>query len=496
MRSPRCSVVVPVFNGLEFLEPMLASLRDCTPDGLYELILSDDGSDATTQSFLESQSNWSTVIFAKENCGFAAACSAGAKAARGEFLVFLNTDLELRPGWLEKLLACAEEDDKIGAVGCKLLYPDGTIQHGGVFLREDRLDRIPLIASHDHVGKRSNDPDANRRADLLAVTAAAFLVRKSAFEEVGGFDESYFNGYEDVDLCLELGKAGWRIVYEPACELIHFESKSGANRFASVKENQRRFLEKWNGRVRPEVLVTEHYEVGPHPDWRPLKAFVAVEKKETPRARIVVLPNSHVGSLALTLESAFASRVGLYDRVVVVIEEGDQEAAAYLKFCEGLDDAFSWQSASSSEALHDALEGGSEDFVAFVSAGTILTQGWLARLILFAGEPGVGAVGPLLSSGSGPQNGMALLQGGGTFHPNEISQGFAGAFRGQGVAVDKLENSCFLLRSDLAVRAVSQGANTLAEVQAWLGRQGLPLIAAKDVFVHVDNREGALARAA
>ena len=496
MRSPRCSLIVPIHNGLEFLEPMLASLRACTPDGLYELILSDDGSGEETRQLLAGQSNWAQVVLSAENKGFAAACNSGATRASGEFLVFLNTDLEFKPGWLEALVTTADEDEKIGAVGCKLVYPDGTIQHGGVFLREDQLDRIPLIASHDHVGKPSNDSEANKRADLLAVTAAAILIRGRAFAEVGGFDEAYFNGYEDVDLCLKLGRAGWRTVYEPACELIHFESKSGAPRFAATKSNQRRFLEKWLGQVRPEVLVTAYCEVEPHPNWRPNEVFSSTETAHAKRVRIVVLWCGNVGSLALTLESVFAARVGLYDSVVAIVDEADVEATSYLKFCEGLDDAFSWRAEKPNQFLSIAMDDATEDFVAFLTAGTVVTQGWLARLSPWLEKPEVGAAGPMLTSSSGAQNGAALFKGGGSFHPNDISHGFARAFRGQGQQVQALDQACLLMRVSDTQQAMQAGAKNLKEIQASLSGRGLCLVAAKDVFVHIDNREGALARAA
>src|SRR5262245_3170357 len=100
---------------------MLEPLHACADPQDYELILSDDASSLETVAFLKSRE--ANVVLSEENRGFAATCNAGAKIASGEFLVFLNTDIEFKPGWLQILVQTVEEDPKIGAVGCKLLYP-------------------------------------------------------------------------------------------------------------------------------------------------------------------------------------------------------------------------------------------------------------------------------------------------------------------------------------------------------------------------------------
>jgi GT2 family glycosyltransferase len=496
MPFPKCRLVVPVHNALRYLEPMLASLREHTQQDFYELVVVDDASGEETRTYLDGLPEAVRVERHDTNEGFSAACNRGAAGVCCEFLVFLNSDLEFRPGWLEALVSCAEEDDSVGAVGCRLLYPDGTIQHGGVFLREDRLDRVPLAASHDHVGKGADDPEAAKQADLLAVTAAAILVRRKAFEQVGGFDEGYFNGLEDVDFCLRLRRQGWRVVYEPACTLVHHESKSGSGRFLFARRNERKFVETWLGRVRPEVLVTPECDVLPHPDWEAAAPFRDYsEAPERGNVRIVVSGKGSVGAMALTLESVFAARIGLYDAVHALIPEGDADAAAYLALCEGLDDAFAWERAAALETVCSALR---EDFVALVEPGTVVTQGWLSRLTRWAAQEGVGIAAPMLSGVSGAQDGLGLLAPGtkGAFHPNDLSNAFSKSFHGQASAAAHLHPACLVMRAEPFREAIAAGAKTIDGVQRHLASQGLVLAAAKDVFVHIDNRDVTLAGAA
>lgn len=498
MSSPRCSLIVPVHNGLEYLRVMLDTLWASTPEASFELIISDDASSTATRAFLMDLSGRVRVHFEKTNQGFAAACNAGAKLAGGEFLVFLNSDLEFRPGWLEAMMATADTDPRIAAVGAKLLYPDGTIQHGGVFLREDRLDRNPLVASHDNVGKPGNDPDANRREDLLAVTAAAMLVRRSAFESVGGFDEGYYNGLEDVDLCLKLGRAGHRIVYEPRCELIHHESKSGDKRFSHTKPNQRRFHAQWIGKVWPEMLVTAYLEVGPHVGLDRSHAFRAEEEEIDPmkdNVRIVVMPGGRSAELALTLGSIFGAQVGLYDAITAIAKPTDEDAKRYLKLCEGYDDSFEWR--GDATPLKTAVEPATEDFVAFLKPGTVVTQGWLARLSFWAGQDGVGAAGPMLTGVTGHQDALAHLPEGiaGTLFPNEMSHAFARAYGPKATAVGCLDPACVLMKRESALKLLEMGASSLEHALSLLPMIGMTSVVAHDVFVHQETSRG-LSRAA
>ena len=179
----------------------------------------------------------------------------GAAAATGEQFVFLNNDTEVHPNWLEPLVALLD-DPEVGAVGSKLLYPDGTIQHCGVVLLEDAMDSDRFMATHWLAGSPGDADLTNQLRQFQVVTAACVLIRRAAFEEVGGFDERYWNGYEDIDLCLKLGERGWKVMYEPASVVTHIESASGSERFRLTDQNVARLMSRWGGKVVLDILIT------------------------------------------------------------------------------------------------------------------------------------------------------------------------------------------------------------------------------------------------
>jgi GT2 family glycosyltransferase len=185
----------------------------------------------------------------------------GAAAATGPVLLFLNNDVEvLEPGWLGELVRHAVRPE-IGAVGAKLLYPDRTIQHGGIVLG------IGGVAGHSHLGVPDEDPGYFCRMviahEVSAVTGACLAMRADVFESVGGFDaEALKVAFNDVDLCLKIRRAGYRIIWTPFAKLIHHESKSrGAE---DTPEKRKRFegevltmLDRWG----PELRADPYYNI-------------------------------------------------------------------------------------------------------------------------------------------------------------------------------------------------------------------------------------------
>lgn len=253
---PRCSIVIPLFNKVEYTERCLEALIAGTDDDLYELVLVDNGSTDDTASLLRQLEGDVVIIENEENLGFARASNQGAWAARGEHLLFLNNDTEPHAGWLPPLLAALDADPETAAVGSRLLFPDGRVQHAGVLVAEDqRPGRIPLAPFHRLYCAPAEHVEVMQRQHMSVLTGASLLVRRSAFVEAGGFDEAYWNGYEDVDLCFKLREQGGNLVYEPASCLVHHESVSGPERFSKEDRNVALLVERWAGRVPADVVI-------------------------------------------------------------------------------------------------------------------------------------------------------------------------------------------------------------------------------------------------
>ena len=235
----KASIVIPVFNKLELTRQCLTTLASATTMPEYEVIVVDNASTDGTAEFLAALGGDVQVIRNQENHGFAIACNQGAKAARGEFLLFLNNDTIPTEGWLNALVDEVERHPDVAVVGSKLLYEDGTIQHAGV-----AFSRIWFSPYHIYRGFPAAAPVVNRRREFQCVTAACMLVRREVFECVGGFDDGYRNGFEDVDLCLKIGERGWKIVYQPNSVVYHLESQT-PGRKAHERENSKRLLARW-----------------------------------------------------------------------------------------------------------------------------------------------------------------------------------------------------------------------------------------------------------
>lgn len=254
--TSRCSIVIPLFNRADLTLMCLRALIANTDYDSYELVLVDNGSTDETPQLCSAVEGDVTVVRNEENLGFAVACNQGAEAAGAEVVFFLNNDTEVRAGWLPPLLAAMEEPGT-AVVGSRLLYPGGRVQHAGVAILETR-NPLPGEAAFSAIPFPYRVPAdsllALRRRDVSVVTGAALMVSRDWFDRVGGFDDAYWCGYEDVDLCLKVGEQGGRIVYEPDSVITHHESASGAERFRAVSENERLLADRWEGRVQPDIV--------------------------------------------------------------------------------------------------------------------------------------------------------------------------------------------------------------------------------------------------
>ncbi|GJE55535.1 glycosyltransferase family 2 protein [Methylobacterium thuringiense] len=225
---PLVSVVIPTRDRAELVATVLDGLFAATDYPRLDVIVVDnDSREPQTAALLarHMQDPRFRVLPVPGAFNFSDLCNRGAEAARGDMLLFLNNDVEvIEPGWLTELVSIAL-DQSIGAVGAKLLYPDGTLQHGGIVLG------IGGVAGHSHLGLPAEDPGYFERMvlsqEVSAVTGACLAMRRSVFSEVGGFDAKHLKvAFNDVDLCLRVREAGYRIVWTPHARLIHHESKS------------------------------------------------------------------------------------------------------------------------------------------------------------------------------------------------------------------------------------------------------------------------------
>ena len=238
-QEPLVSVVIPVFNKCELTLQCLDAIARVGARVPFEVIVVDDASSDATPGRLAQRADQVRVIRNPANRGFAGSCNEGAAAARGRYVLFLNNDTIPLQGWLDALVDELHTHPGVVAVGSKLLYGDGQVQHAGVIFERDT--RNPY-----HPGRflHADDPRVNRRRELQTVTAACFLIRARWFKECGCFSEEFQTGYEDLDLCLTIRKRGGLIVYQPKSVLIHLESQT-PGRMRHETGNRALFFERW-----------------------------------------------------------------------------------------------------------------------------------------------------------------------------------------------------------------------------------------------------------
>ncbi|HEY5676569.1 MAG TPA: glycosyltransferase family 2 protein, partial [Myxococcales bacterium] len=254
--APLVSLIIPTRDGAGLLRKCVETLLATTAYRPCELIVVDNQSrDPEALRLLREleQRTVARVLRYDAPFNYSAINNLGVREARGEVVGLLNNDLEIvEPGWLTAMVAQALRPE-VGAVGARLLYPDGTVQHGGVILG------IGGIANHAHRNFPRGESGYFGRLqlvqDLSAVTAACLVVRRDVYLRAGGFDEGIAVAFNDVDFCLRLRKAGLRCVYTPDATLVHHESKSRGK--DDTPEKRARFvrevetmMSRWGGELR------------------------------------------------------------------------------------------------------------------------------------------------------------------------------------------------------------------------------------------------------
>lgn len=276
VRTPKVSIVIPTIGGTSithgFPRCHVAELIDglCKPGGYPELEIIVVHDEATPPGVLEqiekiTDGDWVSVPF-HGPFHFSRKCNAGAMVATGEYLCFLNDDMDIDdPGWLAELVTLLD-DPSVGAVGPRLLFADGTLQHAGHVYNGSPGH---LLFGED-VGTLDFGGWSQLAGERSGVTGACLLMRSAQFAELGGFSELFPLNFNDVDLCLKIRAAGLRILYDPFATLYHYESQT---RVAQVSSAELVRLERrWEFQLNSDPYWNEmlrHEVPGPVLDLRP-----------------------------------------------------------------------------------------------------------------------------------------------------------------------------------------------------------------------------------
>lgn len=297
--APDVSIIIPLYKRLDDTLACLASIAaNSGTDYSYEIIAQDDGVDEPIAHRLP-KAEGLFVSLNEKNLGFVWNCKTSARKARGRYLLFLNSDTLVGPGWLAPLVRLADADPCVGIVGAKLLNPDGTIQDAGWAVLDNGWG-VPIGRGGDAGCERYNYV---REVDC--VIGACLLTPRALYEQVGGFDPAYAPAYyEEFDYAFTLRRLGYKVFYQPESQVVHLDCASYGeetrNRLSAA--NHATFVGKWGEALKgqPASGVDE---------------FIACERN---RDRPVILCiddklpeyDRHAGGMAVDMHLALMSRMG------------------------------------------------------------------------------------------------------------------------------------------------------------------------------------------
>lgn len=288
--APLVSIIILNNNGLSHLQRLFKNFKENIQYPHYEILVVDQASHDGSINFLKKikEDLPLNIIQNTENKSFAQANNEAAQIAQGEYLLLLNNDVEPLYGWLNQMMKVALKSADIGVVGAKLIYPYTSkstfnplnsfkIQHAGIIFQAKDAFIQPYNRGN---GEEPFTPKYNKEKNVAAVTAAALLVDKKKYWEVGGLDENYEYGYEDVDFCLKLLKNGYENKYVPPAVLFHYEfgtqEKTRKKLIKNMRlKNQKIFRRKWNLWLKKELFKDKLYNSRIF-SIKPLKVAMAV----------------------------------------------------------------------------------------------------------------------------------------------------------------------------------------------------------------------------
>jgi len=279
--EPTVSIIIPTFNNAEHLYQCLEAILSHT-DVPFELIVVNDCSSDMTPQLLEKVENIQ-IINNEENLEFIRSCNIGSKLAKGRYILFLNEDINVTPQWLSKLVDTIESYPTCGAVGAKLIWPEGGLQEAGSIIWQDGS------ALGYGRGDNSLKPEYCYLREVDYCSAACLLVRTELFRRLGGFDEGYLPAYyEDSDLCFGIKNLGYKVIFQPAVSVFHYEFGSRSSKRAKLlcKANQPKFVRKWGNNLSQQYPNDKNF------------ILQARERRSGPRVLVMddQIPATYLGS--------------------------------------------------------------------------------------------------------------------------------------------------------------------------------------------------------
>ncbi len=301
--KPKVSIVIPVHNKFELTYNCIASIILATYGVSYEIIVVDDNSKDETVKINEIIKNIKYVRN-EENLGFVISCNKGVALAKGDYVLLLNNDTEVLDGWILEMLDVFKRFDKVGFVGAKLLYPDFTLQEAGAIVWSN--------GTAWNYGRNQNpmDPKFNYVRQVDYCSGACIMLPKQLWDELGGFDVDFAPAYwEETDLAFRVREKGYRVVYTPFAQVIHYEgmtagkdTQSGLKKYQTI--NQKKFINKWMSNLKTTLLIKPSFEFADIVKDRNIIGRVLVIDYEIPR------PNMEAGGYATFQEIRLFQALG------------------------------------------------------------------------------------------------------------------------------------------------------------------------------------------